>query len=539
MFSNAEFSSRNSYSFPGMPSENLEMEKSIIIASECRVDGNKLYSQRNFFDALVKYNESLCYAPEGSEAIGLAYANRSAVYFEMKMYEKCLKNIELAKLNGYPENNFHILDKRSQKCHELEAEQQQVTENPFEFVKLSYKANPRLPFVVNCLELRQSDIFGRYIVTTQDLNVGDILAIEEPHFKIIKSDSRYDSCPEMNKFQRCSVCLKDNLMDLIPCPYCISTMFCSEKCRDYAMTSYHNYECGIIDILLKTGIMQMAIRVFFQALNIFNGSVEDLQNFLSNFINSSTSVYDFDFSKSNEDAAAKYHLLSAFCLARSDKSSMSESPEIIFRLNSQLLDIWNKHSDFIEFFIARAIQLYDCNFHGICGWSIQKSYNTEPQMIGVGCYTFASLINHSCAPNINRCYVYDKVVIMVDKPIKKGEQLFDCYRSTFLIKPKAERQITLYEQYSFHCQCEACTKDYPQFKSLKSMDKKILKWAKKSKNEISKLDPNEAKKKFQEYCKAIQLHFEAHGYPSSELVLLQECLQECTSVILKPKLLMP
>jgi hypothetical protein len=433
-----------------MPSENVEMEKSNKIADECRIIGNKLYSQRNFFDALVKYNESLCFAQDGSEAIGLAYANRSAVYFEMKLYEKCLKNIELAKLNGYPEKNFHILDKRSQKCHEFKSEQQQVTvmENPFEFVKLSYKENPRLPFVVNCLELKQSEVFGRYIVTTQDLNVGDILAIEEPHFKVIKSDSRYESCPEMNKYQRCSVCLKDNLMDLIPCPYCISSefffkffsiwrlqinflftaMFCSEECMDYAMKSYHNYECGIIEILLKTGIMQMAMRVFFQALNMFDGSVEDLQNFLTNFENSSTSVYDFDFSKSNRDTAAKQYLLSAFCLARSEKSSMIESPEVMFRINTQLLDIWNQYSEFIEFFIARAIQLYDCNFHGICGWSIQKSYNIEPQMIGVGCYTFASLINHSCAPNINRCYVYDKVVIMVDKPIKKGEQIFDCYR---------------------------------------------------------------------------------------------------------------
>ena len=204
----------------------IDSFKSNEAADLSRIDGNKLYCERNFFESLAKYNESLCSALEGSEGVGLAYANRSAVYFEMKLYEKCLKNIEMAKLNGYPEKNFHILDKRSQKCHELlKSEQQQVMENPFDFVKLTYKENPRLPFVVNCLELRQSDVFGRYIVTTQDLNVGDILAIEEPHFKIIKSDSRYDSCPEMNKYQRCSVCLKDNLMDLIPCSYCIPSEF--------------------------------------------------------------------------------------------------------------------------------------------------------------------------------------------------------------------------------------------------------------------------------------------------------------------------
>ncbi|KAL7017896.1 hypothetical protein ACKWTF_010560 [Chironomus riparius] len=515
----------------------IDSFKSSEFADSSRAEGNKLYCERSFFDALVKYNESLCYAPEASEGIGLAYANRSAVYFEMKLYDKCLKNIELAKVNGYPEKNFHILDKRAQKCHELKAEQQQVLENPFDFIKLSYNANPRLPFVVNCLELRQNDAFGRYIVTTQDLNVGDILAIEEPHFKIIKSDSRYDSCPEMNKFQRCSVCLKDNLMDLIPCSYCISTMFCSEECKDYAMKSYHNYECAIIEILLKTGIMQMAMRVFFQALNMFDGSVEDLQDFLNKCNNSSFSVYSFDFSSSKEEVVAKHYLLSAYCLARNDKMSINESPEKLFKLHPQLSDMWQVHSEFIKRFFSTILKLGDSNFHGICGWSIQKYMNQEPQMIGVGCYPFISLINHSCAPNVHRMYAEGKMFIMVERPIKKGEQLFDCYRTTFFTQPKAERQMILYEDYSFQCQCEACTKNYPLFHSLKSMDKKTLKWAKKCKSDTIKLDSNEAKKKFQEYCTAIQLHHEQNGFPFAEIVLLQECLQHCLSIIIKPKVL--
>lgn len=189
-------------------------------AKAARAAGNKFYFERSFFDALVKYNESLCYAETDSESIGLAFANKSAVYFEMKLIERCLRNIELAKANKYPEKNFSILDKRAEKCKGLVAVPED--ESPFNFIKLSYEANPKLPFVSNCLELKKSDKFGRCIVTNRDLKVGDVVAIEKPYFRIIKSDSRYESCQETNRFQRCAYCLKDNLLDLIPCENCSS-----------------------------------------------------------------------------------------------------------------------------------------------------------------------------------------------------------------------------------------------------------------------------------------------------------------------------
>lgn len=204
----------------------MNHSKSNEEADKYRIEGNKLYSDRNFFDALTKYNESLCHAVTGSESVGLAYANRSAVFFEMKLYEKCKNNIEMAKLNGYPRDNYYILDKRLEKCIEnqinSDAEVKTQLENPFEFVKLSYKENSQLPFVVDCLKLMQNEKYGRYIIATQDLKVGDILAIEDPYFKVLKSDARYDSCRENNKFQRCSVCLQDNSLDLIPCLGCAS-----------------------------------------------------------------------------------------------------------------------------------------------------------------------------------------------------------------------------------------------------------------------------------------------------------------------------
>lgn len=208
-----------------MQVHKLDTVKSHERAEKLRQDGNKLYVEKSYFDALLKYNESLCYAQLGSEAVGLAYANRSAVYFEMKLFENSLHNIRLAQQNGYPENNIQMLEKRTEKClQQIESGASvQKDEDPFDFIKLSGDVNVKLPFVANSLEMRSSKKYGRYIVTNKDLMVGDIVAIEKPHFKIIKTDSRYDGCDEKNMYQRCAFCLKSNLLDLIPCSTCASS----------------------------------------------------------------------------------------------------------------------------------------------------------------------------------------------------------------------------------------------------------------------------------------------------------------------------
>lgn len=208
-----------------MPVNKTESSKSFEKGEIARSEGNKFYADRCFFDALLKYNKSLCHAINESEAIGLAYANRSAVYFEMKLYEKSLKNIQLAKENNYPKKNVSTLDKRAEKCQEQikAGNEARNDDSPYDFIKLSYEENPRVPFVAKCLELKKSKKFGRYVVTNHDLKVGDIVAIEAPRFKVIKSDSRYESCVDANKYQRCAFCLKDCLMDLVPCKTCSSS----------------------------------------------------------------------------------------------------------------------------------------------------------------------------------------------------------------------------------------------------------------------------------------------------------------------------
>lgn len=205
-------------------------------------------------------------------------------------------------------------------------------------------------------------------------------------------------------------------------------MFCSGKCLSDAKKAFHIYECPINDTLLTSGVMQMSMRIFFQSLAMFNGSIEDLEKFFYKHEVRSASVFDFDTMDSDDAIGARNNLISLLCLCRNATDNATDSPEKFFKIHPKLSHLWDSNESFIRKFILRTLQAGDSNFHGISGWSVKKFSNEMPQMIGIGCYPFMSLINHSCAPNINRIYVDDKMFLLVERPVKEGEQIFDCYK---------------------------------------------------------------------------------------------------------------
>lgn len=188
------------------------MIKSNEKSDSLRKEGNKFFAEKLFYNAMLKYNESLCFAESSSEMLGLAYANRSAIYFEMKLFEKCLRNISLAKQNQYPEKNIEVLQKREVKClTSLKQTSDKISSDVHNFFKLSYPSHEKLSFIADCLELKCNTTYGRHIVTNKNLKVGDIVAIEEPFCKIVQN--RFNQ-------QICSWCFDSNLLDLIPCNMC-------------------------------------------------------------------------------------------------------------------------------------------------------------------------------------------------------------------------------------------------------------------------------------------------------------------------------
>lgn len=63
--------------------------KSDEVSLKWREAGNKLYKATKDGEAMEMYTRSVAFAEDG-ENLGLAFANRSAVLFQRKMYRECL-----------------------------------------------------------------------------------------------------------------------------------------------------------------------------------------------------------------------------------------------------------------------------------------------------------------------------------------------------------------------------------------------------------------------------------------------------------------
>lgn len=185
----------------------VQQAKSNNESTAFRKEGNVFYSSKRFLEALTCYNKSLCYAEAGSINIAIGFANRSAIYLEEQKYQKCLENINLARKHGYLD--YKKLKTREEKC--LAAQRSlnaKPSLDPWSFFKLSYPPNEKIPYIANCLEIRQSDAMGRCIFTNRDLKTGDVIAIEKSHMKYLLSSERY---------RFCSHCLQSNFLSLLPC----------------------------------------------------------------------------------------------------------------------------------------------------------------------------------------------------------------------------------------------------------------------------------------------------------------------------------
>lgn len=212
-------------------------------------------------------------------------------------------------------------------------------------------------------------------------------------------------------------------------------MFCSTECYQQAFNRYHNYECPVMDQLLTSPSIHMPLRQLFIALSVFNGSVEELENFFKDNENISTTVFDFDLS-SHRHENDKNLLLAMRSLIKSKESFDLGEFEEILKNHDKLKDIWLSHQNFIRSFLQRQCQTSDLNVHGIFSGSSKKIESYDPNTvfsslqhaIGKGTLLFGALTNHSCANNVFRVYVDGKVVYSVCRPIPKGSQLFDCYK---------------------------------------------------------------------------------------------------------------
>lgn len=521
------------------PASDVFQAKNDSASLDARNRGNHFFiKDKDYVSALENYNRSICLATGNSENLAIGYANRSAIYLNSGFYKFCLENIELALKNNYPEKLRPKLEQRRNECLELMNNHvdglEKFNKENVE-VKLSYTANERMPIMIDGLEYVTSEQFGRHIRAKQDLYPGDIIIIEKPFSKCLQNKSEYN---------RCANCLESNYLNLLPCNHCTRAMFCSKSCRQMGLERFHKYECSIIDGLLSffTKIMVIAIRTAIYSITMFD-EPEELRN-LVNTINVETeSAFDLDYT----DLTEEQHFRALYALATNE--SGRNVSDLFQRANlcaiawfllcdHTPLKFLLQTKDMEDFFLCmlfRFGQAAAVNYHTLAGMAQTDPLNSDmggkytPKQFGSGSFPLCSLINHSCAPNVVRAGDTDKNIVIVNRIIKKGGQIFDNYGAHHCLDNLWERQKTLKDQYIFTCQCEACLHDYPLFKDF-PLPVKFYKPLMNDSERISNYDREFAKQKFPEYKKYL-IDFN-DNYPSFEVCATQEHFLACVRVLM-------
>jgi hypothetical protein len=468
----------------------------------------------------------LCYAPAGSENVGIAYANRSVVYIKLGYYKTALANIQLARDNNYPTSK---LEKLAEREHNIlkkiragpskEDSFQQHKDAKKEFLKPTLPANDKYPcYVADCLKIENSEEYGTHVRTKIDLKVGTVVVAEK---------HKAAAHRPLIVYQRCEFCKSGNMLNLIPCDSCTKAMYCSEKCRQDDFESTHKYTCGIDfdDVMDHSNF-----KLFCIGLNCFRSPTE-FAEFLKETEDSDEAAWDIDFAGLGQKEVDK-KLLQTVNSYKVKKPLPKEKFLNYFKELALFTTKILKYSKFKDIMPSEDLKNVFRNFAFRQMLLIDHFYfnfdRYQPQgsiKMGLGILFFSNLFNHSCTPNTYPFYDGSKMHHLVLRPIKKGEQLFIAYQKFYQCPIEERREIFLRKHY-FICGCEACKNPskYPLLPSLPVKNRQTLQ---KYSNLIPlfKFDYKTAMKHYRPICKYLQEH--DRDYPSMEIAILYDLIERC------------
>lgn len=214
-------------------------------------------------DAIDLLNESLCFAEKKSPNMGIAYADRSTCFFNLKMYDKCLVDIDLALKFNCPRHLRPALEQLKADCYKCIADGAQLKEN---HLSLDFPEKEGYPGWSEAFDIQKGSNGQISVVATQNIGIGQIVAIDKAFTKTLF----------MIYGWRCNICLR-RLTNLVPCKKCTTAMFCVE-CVD---NNLHRYECGMKTSLWSqyNNNLMLELRTFFVAMNLF-ATADEMMDFV-------------------------------------------------------------------------------------------------------------------------------------------------------------------------------------------------------------------------------------------------------------------
>ncbi|XP_031629227.1 SET and MYND domain-containing protein 4-like [Contarinia nasturtii] len=427
--------------------------------------GNKLFVKEMWLDAMRAYNMAL---PDSIQMEEI-YSLRAPCFYHLKMPEQCL--IDLAMIKKCSNGS---LPKELQNI-ELEARQQISDYNSsnegnksilFSICEpaLDFDEHEKYNGVANCLEINYNEIFGRHIITTQDLKIGQTIIVEEPYTIVtsFQPDGSGSTIRCLSCFQACK--------NFIACPHCSYGVFCNEDC---IKSSLHKFECNMPVILFMEGmtkfnlILRLIVRINddFPDVNVLIETVNLLRNGkeVTGLTSDRQKNFCLLFQLVHHHEKLSYHQIEelrkgAACVFL----TVMRFPEFTNKFNNNFRRQFLQHFIFhLCHFAPHAFRLFENCLIGTEHEHSLKAFE-EKSLYAFAMYPFSSFINHSCIPNVAWFSVGNRLVCKVLRPIRKGEQIFRTYFSSAYTQSSVSSSLIadfLKYQYQFECKCSICLKE--------------------------------------------------------------------------------
>ncbi|OAD52317.1 SET and MYND domain-containing protein 4 [Eufriesea mexicana] len=458
--------------------------------------GNKEFQAKDYVKSIELYTKCAQYAPANSCELPIAIANRSASLFYLNRYDDCIKDIELAIKLNYPKhlqyklylraiqcylklNKQHLADEMLSKLqkiiHDSDIETsmkdsiklkihsitdtelcvQNIVQNTNDLLRLKsqiiFEENVNFPNASVNVDIVYNEEVGRHVVANKYIKKGDILFLEKPICFTLLSDNIYNLCQYCN----CS-----NMDIPVPCTTCLNTFYCDNKCLSEAWTSYHCWECpgSQMELWKNIGLAHLALKVLLTCSTTKDEiKFNDIQNL------------DTPFDKLPAESLILYGItaimLTTYLLEYTtffktnnlEDCLMKKFLDNRFKLNFNITTSSDKHLYISSLLLRYSLQL-SINAHTITRLiPINGTEDYKDEKVAAGIYTSASMMNHSCDPNIINIFVNDYLIVRASRDITEGEEISNCYGPHYAKMPIRDRQYNLQNQYYFKCKCKACT----------------------------------------------------------------------------------
>lgn len=405
-------------------------------AAAIRAEGNRKFKGLDYDGALLKYNESICHAETNSADLGIGYANRSAVYFAQNEFELALANIAMAKQHHYPEPLMEKLLDREQKCQAKLAEGLSKGTVPKRRFDLNVPVNPKIPFLAEGISMVRLEDFGRSMVATKNFAPGDVILHEK---------SILASIDLMKTYKCCNLCSAEASYNLIPCPNCVTVMYCSRECLERDSRLVHRFECPIAEKVrhLCYGFTNLGTKLFFYGLSLFKDDLDEMMRYCER-VKTGGNPLNLDYTR--------YDPLEEFKELYNVNATTNPANEGNYRFFVAIRCLMFLQCPLIKS-IVRTKQHKSFMRQCVLDFTRAGSYYRYDVISPV--FPVQSLFNHSCDPNILISTLSGHVKLVVIRPIRPNEQI--CFSYGFIWwEPESVPMSQQSVQGVFNCKCVVC-----------------------------------------------------------------------------------